>query len=659
MKLLQRLRQTTGLVGLTLIFFAPSRAAGERQVYIIPFSHLDFFWGGTREECLARGNRIISRAIDLCTRYPEFRFLIEDDDFVANFMESHAGMPEADALRRLVKSGRIEIAPKWVAAFQDLQDGEVLSRNLVYGQRYARSEFGVMPKTAHLGDIPGFTPQYPQVLHQADVPYMVMTRMGPSDRSLFFWRAPDGSQVLTWFTLKGYGWGSHLGLHQDIDPARLATIKKELSEVEATTQAPILMNWGTDLWAPNDKLVQNLSVLNREIPGAHFQFATPDDYFASVCKLTGLPEVSGEIPSSWPNIVASLPHLWPLVIPATNTLLAAEKFAAINYALKYGPYPQSEFDFLWKKLIESTDHNHDGQGGWEGDERKRGYSELSILRGGEILRDNLRNIAERVKIPVKPSFPLVVFNPMAWRRDDVVKAHITLYGDVVPARIEDYRKGMRLVDENGTAVPFYVAQYSENMSRALKLTFIAREIPSLGYKTYYLCPAQNTESFPQTATVTLDEVNDRKEPRRALGSDVVENQYYKLSLDRATGRVTLFDKELQRDVFQNMEIVANEERGGNYIGIEPLSGRTFPATVDDIRVEENNGVRAVVTIVEHLVEMPVTQRLLLYKDLKRLDVENTVEWRQPRLVRVEQLFPYSSAGAHIQYGVPFGSNAAD
>jgi alpha-mannosidase len=659
MKLTNFICVAIGLVIGSLISVTPSRAADTRQVYVVPFSHLDFFWGGTREECLARGNRIISRAIDLSKRYPEFRFLIEDNDFVANFMESRAGLPEAADLKRLVKSGQIEIAPKWVAAFQDLQDGEILARNLTYGQRYARSEFGVMPKTAHLGDIPGFTPQYPQILQKANVPYMVMTRMGPSDKSLFFWRAPDQSKVLTWFTLKGYGWGSHLGLQEDIDSARRSVIEKELAEVGATTNAPIFMNWGTDLWAPNEKLAQNLSVLNRDIPGAHFQFSTPDNYFESVAKLQGIPEVAGEIPSSWPNVVASLPHLWPLVIPATNTLLAAERFATINHALHYGQYPQSTFDFLWKKLIESTDHNHDGQGGWEGDERKRSYSELSILRGGEILRDSLRNIAERVKVPIKPSFPLVVFNPMGWKRDDVVNAHVTIYGDVVPGRIADYRKGMRLVDETGKSIPFRVEQYSENMSRALKIVFVAQDVPSLGYKTFYLTPSETADTFPNTATVSLDDVNDSKEPRRPLGFDEVENDYYKVSIDRATGRVTLFDKSLQRNVFQNMEIVGNEERGGNYIGIEPLSGRTFQASVDSIKVEENNDVRTVISIKQTLIDMPVVQRLTLYKALKRLDIENTIEWTQPRLVRMEQLFPYASHSARIQYGVPYGVNAAD
>src|SRR5579872_5465273 len=77
-----------------------AKAVAPRQVYLVPFSHLDFFWAGTREECLARGNRIIAKAIQLAKQNSDFRFLIEDDDFVANYMESHTGSAEAADLKR-------------------------------------------------------------------------------------------------------------------------------------------------------------------------------------------------------------------------------------------------------------------------------------------------------------------------------------------------------------------------------------------------------------------------------------------------------------------------------------------------------------------------------------------------------------------------------
>src|ERR1017187_8827827 len=120
------MKRTLVLIPLCLILLPAvlpgqtAASASPRQVYVEPFSHLDFFWGGTREECLARGNQIIAKAVEIAGKHPEFRFLIEDEDFVANYVESHLGMKELEDLKALVKQGRIEISPKWAAIFQEL-----------------------------------------------------------------------------------------------------------------------------------------------------------------------------------------------------------------------------------------------------------------------------------------------------------------------------------------------------------------------------------------------------------------------------------------------------------------------------------------------------------------------------------------------------------
>lgn len=139
---------------------------------------------------------------------------------------------------------------------------------------------------------------------------------------------------------------------------------------------------------------------------------------------------------------------------------------------------------------------------------------------------------------------------------------------------------------------------------------------------------------------------------------MVENEFYRLSVDRATGRAALTDKALQRDVCVGMEVTALEEQGGNYIGIEPLTGRTIPALVERVSLEENNGVRAVVRVDLRVDDIPVTQRLTLYRELKRLDIENRVAWSRPRLLRIRQTFPLAEPGT-IHYGIPFGANAAE
>jgi alpha-mannosidase len=631
--------------------------ASTNDVYVIPFSHLDLMWAGTLEECLSRGGRITTKAIEIANRHPEFRFLLEDGVFAADYVDAHRGAPEVAELKRLVKEGRIEIGAEWVGIYQNLPRGEALVRNLVYGKQYAREVFQVDPQAAVLTDVPGFTEQLPQILVKSGTPCMVMTRMGPPDCSLFRYRSPDGSAALVWSTIKGYGWGIGLGLHRDaLNETNFARIAQSVGQVQATTTGPIYLGWGTDLFAPSENLVSNVALLNQRLAPMQFRLATPAEYFRAASKVEGIPEISGEVPSSWGNILTSLVQLWPPAMKAADTLLTAEKFAAINFALGYADYPQKEFESLWKCALAAMDHNNFGQGGYIGDERKLEYAATATMRGGQIIRDSLRNIAERVQRPFARCTPIVVFNPMNWERDDVISTHVSLYGDVPPGDIRDYLHAMRLVDEKGVSVPFYVEQSYGTVSRAFEIVFVARGVPSLGYKTYFIVPAENREEFPNACELKLDEP-DPARPKRVLGADQVENGFYRVTVDRATGRITVFDKELDRPVVKDMEIVGYENRGGNSIAVEPVTGRQPVNMVNDVKIEENNPARTVVRIDGDLGGVAVTQRLFLYGGLKRVDLENTVDWKQGRLMKIEQVFPYEHPDAQIRYGIPYGSAA--
>lgn len=633
--------------------FAAEQSDGP-VVYVIPFSHLDLYWAGTREECLSRGNRIISKAVQIARANPEFRFLIEDNVFVQNYVETRIGTAELDQLRELVRAGRIEIAPKWAGIYQNLPRGEAHVRNHLIGKRFAREVFGIDPQVSHLGDLPGYTAQYPQILARSGIPFMVMTRMGPPDCSLFRWRAPDGSTVLVWYSLKGYGWGTGLGLHRDMGSNDFARAVRDIEQVRATTRGPIYLGWGTDLWAPSARLIENVKLLNEKLAPIRFQLATPREYFNAAAQVLDVPEFSGEIPSSWANTISSLSHLWPPAVVATDTLLTAEKLAAINHALGYAQYPQAEFDRLWKLALQSMDHNNYGQGGDIGDARRLEYAQIPTLCAGQILRDMLRNIAERVQVPYPRATPIVVFNPLNWERDDVVRVHVSIYGDVAAG---DIPRTVRLVDDTGAPVPFYEEQSSGTVSRAREIVFVARNVPSLGYRTYYVVPADRPDSFPATSELKLD-VTDPARPKRIFGFDELETEYYRVRIDRATGQISVFDKELGRPVTTNLELVGVEMRGGDTLSRIPRSGRVLPNTIRKIELEENNPVRTVVRLDCDLGGVDVTQRLTLWAGLKRVDLENNVDWKQNKFLQLEQLFYYPETNAEVRYGIPFGSAAS-
>ncbi len=67
-----------------------------------------------------------------------------------------------------------------------------------------------------------------------------------------------------WNTLKGYGWGTFLTSKTQLDDQKRQRFFKDLADVQATTKGPILMNWGTDLWAPPDDVVHALRYFRRQ-----------------------------------------------------------------------------------------------------------------------------------------------------------------------------------------------------------------------------------------------------------------------------------------------------------------------------------------------------------------------------------------------------------
>jgi len=71
------------------------------------------------------------------------------------------------------------------------------------------------------------------------------------------------------------------------------------------------------------------------------------------------------------------------MMAATDTLLNAEKFAAINYALDYADYPGAELERLWNPCSREWTTNNYGQGGVIGDEGKVQLAEVASLTAAE------------------------------------------------------------------------------------------------------------------------------------------------------------------------------------------------------------------------------------------------------------------------------------
>lgn len=637
-----------------------------KDLHIVPFSHLDLHGLGQREECLSRGGYILSRALDLMEQHPEFRFLLEQGVFVEDYLTCH---PERrDLFARRVKEGRIEVGPTWTGIPQNLQIGEDLVRNLLYGQRYLKEAFGVRGRTAHLSDLPGYTPQYPQIARQCGVEQVVWTRCGPKEGGLFRWRGADGTEALTWHASGEALWGLVAGRY---DVMRSRTLAREIAQAAERNAAPMMMHWGEALTAPSEEFYKKLLAWCGT-QGFRPVITTPGAYFDAVPPAEAPPALEGEVPSARPSTEPLFPGVVPLNVAAVHRLTTAEKLATAAWLLAGAAYPAGQIREAWLRALEAMEHNDGGAGGEDTEARKARGQQAVVWWAEDLIRSATRAMAERVALRAEsPSaLPIVVFNPTSWTRTDIVTAHLSFYGPESPseAPFDMYK----IVDAEGRNVPFQDLFVQRVSTTEAALTFIAEGVPPDGYAAFYLVPATTEtasllrieapgmmapgEEAP--AFVLRDVQASVSIPYRGIRTGrTFSNDFYDLTVDEVTGRVSVRDRRLGQVVLDGVCVRGAEESLDRGRFQYDLTGRVFEVSVSRVDLVESGEVRATALIEGRLLGSPVEQRFTLYRGLDRIDVEVRLRWRDEQPVRVQAAFPTGIDGPCVCYGTPYGANA--
>ncbi|MDR1140114.1 MAG: glycosyl hydrolase-related protein, partial [Planctomycetaceae bacterium] len=238
---------------------------------------------------------------------------------------------------------------------------------------------------------------------------------------------------------------------------------------------------------------------------------------------------------------------------------------------------------------------------------------------------------------------VTVFNPLSWERTDPVVLTLDVEGQP--------NTHYKLIDVDGKEIPYQFTDcpYTGKKDEVITITFIAEKVPALGYKTYYLTegtlPAGN-ENIPSAVPV-------------------YENDYYKIVLGDG-GIASLYDKELKKEFFRNEKFSGGELFTMQSVG----TGATHSADIQQPTMEgfdqmrnykqqwqcvETGAVRDVFQIVQPLKETQAVVRVVMYKTVKRIDVEvdlnrfNGENWREFRLA-----FPVNMQQAKVAYEVPMG-----
>ncbi len=195
---------------------------------------------------------------------------------------------------------------------------------------------------------------------------------------------------------------------------------------------------------------------------------------------------------------------------------------------------------------------------------------------------------------------VVVFNPSPWVRTDLCTMDLT-----VPAQ-----GTLRLVDEEGLEVSTLRGEprVVDARSRAVAITFVARDVPGIGHRTYYL-----------TAAPTAPKPQQRPDL-------MIENEFFELSIDRATGNIErITDKETNDAILSGPGnaialLPESAARRRAEAGVWTDGAAQNPTGTPEFRTSVLPGVQEI-SVIQGLSGGRLERVVRLYAGLKRVEFE--------------------------------------
>jgi len=455
-----------------------------KDIYIISHTHWDREWYLPFQLFRRRLVQLMDRLLDLLETNPDYRYFHLDGQTVVieDYLEVR---PEQESrLRRHLQSGRLLAGPWYVLPDEFLVSGEALIRNLLLGHRLA-AHFGGEGAVMKVGYIPdpfGQISQLPQILAGFGIDNAIFWRgVGhEATTSEFWWQAPDGSRSLVAHLPFGYCNAQTPGTEKDAFRQRIEDLRARLEPL-ATTDALLAMN-GCDHLEPEPTLPAMIAAYNATSQDVRLHHACLPDYIAHLRRMA-----AGPTGSHWPVLHGEFRHcqraqLLPNVL--STRIWIKQRNAALETLLERWAEPTAALASLvnaeaaatagatadllwcaWKYLLQNQPH--DSICGCSVDQVHREMVtryDWGEQIAGQITEENLRRLAEAVNsAAVVPagSWGLVVFNPTATPRDDLVTTSLTF-----PGSLESFV----ITEPDGTPLPHQILSQERQEIATFNLT---------------------------------------------------------------------------------------------------------------------------------------------------------------------------------------------
>jgi alpha-mannosidase len=623
---------------------APAGQPAAPRLYVIGTAHLDTQWRWTIRDTIddflpetLRGN------FALLEKYPNYVFSFEGAFRYALMKEYYP--QEYVRLKRYVRDGRWKVAGSWVDAVDpNIPSPESLIRHALYGNGYFRREFGVGSRDVFLPDCFGFDFALPSVAAHSGLVAFSTQKLtwGSSIRIPFdvgLWEGVDGSTLIA--SINPGDYAAAIRSNLDLDPDVYAIIDRQA----AMSGLPVAMRYfGTgDVGIP--PFDASVALLEQAIAGGaplEVVSAGPDQLARDLiaahdrAALERLPRYRGEflLTSHGAGCYTSQAAMKRYNRINQRLADAAERAAVTADWLGGLAYPRETLREAWTRFLWHQFHD-DLTGTSVPEAYPFSWNDEAITANqfADVLSTAVGAVARALDTRVGGQ-ALVVYNPLALEREDVVEASVRFPGGA-PAAV-------RVTGPDGRAVP---AQLAAAAGEQATLMVVARVAP-VSFSVFNVEPAKVPAPGGELAV-----------DRRSLSND-----RYRVTLDQDGDIASVFDKSLGRELLAaplRLQLFGDEPRKWAAWEIEysalAAPPREFVAGPATIRVVEDGPARVALEIVRDAAGSTFTQRIRLAAGAAgdRVELLTDVDWRSTGTL-LKAVFPVAAANRLASYDLGLG-----
>lgn len=605
-------------------------------LHLVAHSHIDVVWLWRLHETKKKCGRTFSTALRLMEEYPEFNFTQSQAQLYEFTKQQYPDLYKE--IQRRVAEGRwIPTGSMWVEPDCNIPNGESLVRQILYGKRYFKREFGIDSNILWLPDTFGYSWALPQILKKAGIKYFSTTKLTWNDTTkfpynTFWWKGIDGSKILTHLT--------PVGLEGLITPKDFKKSWDAFQEKEASPHVLQTFGYGDGGGGPTKEHLEQARILKTIAGLPPSSLSSLGEFFARSEEHAGGVETwDGEIYLEKHRGTYTT-HGW---VKRENRLAERELYNAELLAVLgtlFGQkgaarkYPDRALEQAWKTLLLNQFHDI-----LPGTAIEPAYEDVKT--DFQRIRSSCAAVQETVLSDVmqKPKkgekeFHFSLFNPLASTRNE----YVTL-------DVRSNEPAFMLCDKAGMPIDHQLLGRSGGLAHIL---CYVTDIPPFSSKHVTVVPLKRKEGTLKPWKVT---------PK------AVETSLFRVRLDSKGQFTSLYDKTLKR------ELLAKNKRGNEFqtfkdqpkqwdawdIDPEYSAKATEVLKCQSIKVVEEGPLRATLRV-SHKSDRgsKVVQDIIFYHKLPRIDFRTSAFWKERQTIW-KVAFPAGLRTQQATYEIQFGA----